>query len=449
MEREVHYCTTDDGVRIAYCVEGRGRPIIICPQLLESFSAHHVFPSFDSFQRQLGSGRQAVWFDFRGTGLSQRDVDDVSLAASALDIDAVADAVGLDKFGLIAFTAAGPSAIYYAAHYPSRVRALVLYGTYPSVADLWSREFVEAWTKLAREEWDMAARAISTLSGEEAPDEAIMHARMLQRSITGEMMSKMFLVHVDSDTTPLLDQLEMPTLVAHRLDDAAIPFKNAEKLAAAIPSARLLPLPGKVNNPAGGDSQALIYAIDDFLGDRPARTAATAIGEDATTLRAVLFTDIVGHAEMMSRLGDEQGRDMLRGHERITREVLGAHGGTEVKTMGDGFMASFGSVTRAVECAIDLQNAFAKRNADSDEPLNVRAGINAGEPIGEDGDLFGTTVILASRLAARADGGEILVANTVRELCAGKSFRFADRGEFVAKGFEEPMHVYEVKWRSE
>ena len=122
-------------------------------------------------------------------------------------------------------------------------------------------------------------------------------------------------------------------------------------------------------------------------------------------LRTVLFTDLVGHTEMMSRLGDERGRAVLREHERITREVLKANGGTEVKTMGDGFMASFGSVTRAVECAIALQRAFAEREG---EPLNVRVGLNAGEPIEEDGDLFGATVILTSRIAAKAEGGEIL-----------------------------------------
>jgi adenylate cyclase len=113
--------------------------------------------------------------------------------------------------------------------------------------------------------------------------------------------------------------------------------------------------------------------------------------------------------------------------------------------MGDGFMASFGSVTKAVECAIALQRAFAER--ESDEPLNVRVGINAGEPIEEDGDLFGATVILASRIAAKADGGEILVSDNVRSLSAGKGFLFADRGEFVAKGFEDPVRVYEVRWR--
>jgi adenylate cyclase len=158
----------------------------------------------------------------------------------------------------------------------------------------------------------------------------------------------------------------------------------------------------------------------------------------------VLFTDLVGHTEMMSRLGDERGRNVLREHERITREVLKGNGGTEVKTMGDGFMASFGSVTKAVECAIALQRAFAEREG---EALNVRVGLNAGEPIEENGDLFGATVILASRIAAKADGGEILVADTVRGLCSGKGFLFADRGEFVAKGIEEPVRISEVRWR--
>jgi class 3 adenylate cyclase len=135
---------------------------------------------------------------------------------------------------------------------------------------------------------------------------------------------------------------------------------------------------------------------------------------------------------------------VLREHERITRDVLKAHDGAEVKTMGDGFMASFGSVTKAVECAVALQRAFAGREG---EPLSVRVGLNAGEPIEEEGDLFGATVILAARIAAKAEGGEILVANAVRELCSGKGFLFADRGDFVAKGFEEPVRVYEVRWR--
>jgi class 3 adenylate cyclase len=232
-------------------------------------------------------------------------------------------------------------------------------------------------------------------------------------------------------------------------------------------------------------------AIADFLAPDLPETSSSSreprpavVRQDPSSLRTILFTDLVGHTEMMSRLGDDAGRAVLREHERITREVLKANGGTEVKTMGDGFMASFGSVTKAVECAIALQRAFADRNrgvgakrpfsqgsiaADDDssqsgsdsvkvdaspsqasvEPLSVRVGLNAGEPIEEDGDLFGATVILASRIAAKADGGEILVADTVRGLCSGKGFLFADRCEFVAKGFEEPVRVYEVRWKDE
>lgn len=158
----------------------------------------------------------------------------------------------------------------------------------------------------------------------------------------------------------------------------------------------------------------------------------------------MLFTDIVGHTEMMQRLGDAKGRDVLREHERITRDLLRQHGGAEVKTMGDGFMASFGSVTSAIECAIALQRAFAAREG---EPLQVRVGLNAGEPIEEDGDLFGATVILTSRIAARADAGEILVPETVRGLLSGKGFVFGDRGEFVPKGFDEGIRLWDVRWR--
>jgi class 3 adenylate cyclase len=194
----------------------------------------------------------------------------------------------------------------------------------------------------------------------------------------------------------------------------------------------------------------IIAAQREFLMDQrnPAHEQRSgSVGEapaEPSAFRAVLFTDLVGHTDMMTRLGDAKGRDVLREHERITREVLASNGGTEVKTMGDGFMASFGSVTRAVECAVALQKAF--NNSDG-EPLSVRVGLNAGEPIEEDGDLFGSTVILASRIAAKAAGGEVLVANAVRELCSGKGFLFSDRGEFVPKGFEDAVRVYEVNWR--
>jgi class 3 adenylate cyclase len=246
------------------------------------------------------------------------------------------------------------------------------------------------------------------------------------------------------DVRPLLSQIVAPTLVVHHRDDRVVPIDIGQEIAAGIKGARFLSFPGP-HIASVDDFRSAFSAIVQFVGSGGGarRTAAAA----DSTFRTVLFTDIVGHTEMMRRLGDEKGRAVLRDHERITRDVLRANGGSEVKTMGDGFMASFTSVTKAVGCAIALQRAFDERSADAPEPITIRVGLNAGEPIQDEGDLFGETVILAARIAAKAEGGEILIADTVRGLCSGKGFLFSDRGEFVAKGFEEPVRVYEVRWR--
>jgi class 3 adenylate cyclase len=151
---------------------------------------------------------------------------------------------------------------------------------------------------------------------------------------------------------------------------------------------------------------------------------------------------------MMRRLGDERGRQMLRDHERITREALRAHGGSEIRTMGDGFLATFGSAQRALQCAVALQKAF-REYSQGDVKLKVRVGLNAGEPIAEGGQIYGTAVIMASRCAAEARGGEVLATDVVRQLAAGRGFDFSDRGLFNLAGFEEPVRLYEVKWSSE
>ena len=160
------------------------------------------------------------------------------------------------------------------------------------------------------------------------------------------------------------------------------------------------------------DNEVLIAAIADFVEataldpGAPVRAPELQLG----AMRAILWTDIVDHTPMMHRHGDAKGRELLREHERITRDELAAHGGTEVKAMGDGFMTWFSSAQKALECAVALQRAFAARNASGAEPLLIRAGVNAGEPIIEDDDLFGTSVIAASRICAQAGGGEIVVS---------------------------------------
>jgi class 3 adenylate cyclase len=225
------------------------------------------------------------------------------------------------------------------------------------------------------------------------------------------------------------------------------PDSVSEHIASILPNARLLSVTGNASYELQGAGLEILDAIVSFLDGERAVTAQQLTDTRVSGgFRTILFTDIVGHTAMMQRLGDASGRDVLREHERLTRETLRAHGGAEVKTMGDGFMASFASVAAAVECAIALQRGFAEPLAGG-ETVQIRVGLNAGEPIEEDGDLFGAMVILASRVCARADAGEILIPEPVRHLLAGKSYVYADRGETMLKGFEDAVRLYEVRWQ--
>jgi class 3 adenylate cyclase len=197
-------------------------------------------------------------------------------------------------------------------------------------------------------------------------------------------------------------------------------------------------------------AEGLLLAQRFFDGDIPDLTepasVQTATPPEAAAFRTILFTDVEGSTALTDRLGDARARELLREHERITRKALKEHDGSEVKTLGDGFMASFTSTSRALDCAIALQSAFADHNDSADEPIMVRVGLNAGEPISEDEDLFGTAVNEAARITSTAEGGEILVANVVRELTKGKDFLFNDRGETSLRGFEDPVRLFEVRW---
>jgi class 3 adenylate cyclase len=191
-------------------------------------------------------------------------------------------------------------------------------------------------------------------------------------------------------------------------------------------------------------SDEQIAAVQTFLGV-PVNLPDPDTGGNAHVahdVHTILFTDVEGSTALTDRIGDAGSRNVMREHERITRDALSAHGGSEIKTMGDGFMASFSSASKALECAVAIQRA-----THDHEAIRIRIGLNAGEPIAEGNDLFGTAVNVAARIAAEAKAGEILVSNVVRELVAGKGFLFADRGETALRGFEDPVRIYEVRWQ--
>jgi class 3 adenylate cyclase/pimeloyl-ACP methyl ester carboxylesterase len=447
MELDMRYATTGDGVRIAYGRAGNGLPLVRVPNAPFSY-VQLEWRQSDFFDR-LCRSRMVVTFDPRGTGMSDRHVEDYSLEARILDIEAVVDSLDLESFTLHGIFDSGPLVIAYAVRHPEKVRRLILDDTFANARTYRRLPHMKALSELLPD-WQVFLEHVAFTFAGYGGEDVRRAAAVMDQMTTPEDVRRMFIAFGAADVTHLLPRIAAPTLIVQHKGIPGMSSEHARGMAARIPGARLLLLEGKETD----DIELFDSTLAEFLGDEAAFVKLTS----QLAFRTVLFTDLVGHTEMMSRLGDDRGRDVLREHERITREVLKAHGGTEVKTMGDGFMASFGSVTKAVECAIALQKAIEAGNQDSESPLaraagegkgvRVRVGLNAGEPIEEDGDLFGATVILASRIAAKADGGEILVADTVRGLCSGKGFLFADRGEFVAKGFEEPVRISEVSWRS-
>ena len=160
----------------------------------------------------------------------------------------------------------------------------------------------------------------------------------------------------------------------------------------------------------------------------------------SSAFQSILFTDLEASTAVTQRLGDDGAQELLREHNGTVRSALGDHSGREVKHTGDGIMASFPSAVSAVTAALQIQRDL--ENAE----LRVRVGVNAGEPIAEDDDLFGTAVQMAARITDRADPGQVLVSRVVADLCAGKSFLFASVGAATMKGFDDPIELFEVSY---
>ncbi|MEX2245825.1 MAG: adenylate/guanylate cyclase domain-containing protein [Dehalococcoidia bacterium] len=452
MDPQIQYCTTEDGVSIAYCEGGEGTPIVA----LAEVPCSNIELEWRDWEwyRIMAARRRFIRFDNRGAGSSQRDVPGFSIEEMALDIGAVADALALDRFVLYGELWGAPIAIAYAAKHPEHVSHLILFSGFACAEELHQIPRVRTlFSMLDQGDWELFTDTMClTTVGWQLPEVARGLALHARQSTSLEQAKAFHRAARQYDVTALLPLVSVPTLVMHPRGAAFPTLDLARKLAAGVPGARLKVLESETSWSDELEPQFL-DALDEFLGDggRPGAEAvqpqARRVVRKAPGLVTVLFTDIVGHTEMMQRLGDARGRDVLREHERITRETLNAHGGAEVKTMGDGFMASFGSVTSAVECAIALQRAFAAHTESMPEPLQVRVGLNAGEPIEEEGDLFGSTVILASRICAQAGAGEILIPEPLRHLLSGKSYVYADRGETMFKGFEDAVRLYEVRWR--
>jgi len=454
MEPRIQYAKTSDGVSIAFWTLGEGIPLVILPFLVSS----HIQIEWQgevqrAFYERLAERAMVIRYDCRGLGMSQRDTMDFSLETAERDLAAVVDRLGLERFAILGATPTGGIRFAYPARQPERVSHLVVPATtlLRATPDR-GRQFA-AIEPLMEREWDLYVEIYWRLiSGWDSPNAASSAAR--SRASHSPSSFRLALEALDqSSPEPFLGAIQSPTLILHRLGNQE-DSDAARMLAAGIPSAHVVGIPGLTV--AAYQSETAVAAILDFISSAPTGLPIAPPQIDTSAVRTILFTDVEGSTALTQRLGDTKARQVLREHERVVRECLKTHGGSEVKAMGDGFMTSFGSAARALECAVAIQRASAHPVADGDAPgrepveggtrIRVRIGLNAGEPIAEEDDLFGTAVIAAARIAAQAQGGEILVSNVVRELVAGKGFLFSGRGKIVLRGFDDPVEVYEVRW---
>jgi class 3 adenylate cyclase len=447
MHPPIRFVTTSDGVRIAYCTHGDGPPLVFVRGWISHLEMLWDDPAFRSYFEALAQHHLVVRYDARGNGLSDRALPEFDLDGFVLDLESVIDELELTDVVLYGATFGGPIAIAYAARHPDRVSKLILDGTYARGEGIAGPERQASIIATLTDLPEAGLLLLSHLTHPEPESQHTPYRRpeRLRQAISPDVAAQLYALAFRTDVSALLPEIRVPTLVLHRRGSYSIPFALARELASQVPGVRFVSLRGTAHNSWEGDAMEALTAVADFLGIELELTPQVGVDRGQAPL-TILFTDIEGSTGLTQRLGDDKAQEVLRTHNTIVREALNIHGGTEIKHTGDGIMASFPSASHAIACAVGIQDAITGHNQEnSGTPIRVRIGLNAGEPVAENEDLFGTAVQLAARICDYAEPGQILASEVVRGLVAGKRFRFVGRGEVVLKGFEEPQRLYEVR----
>jgi len=434
----VHYARNGD-VRLAYRVFGEGEPTLVwVPGWVSNVDLYDdpAYP-FAAITEQLAKGTRLVVWDKRGTGLSDPVTHPPTLDERMSDLQAVLDAVGADRPALFGVSEGGPMSILFAATYPERVRALVLYGTNGTpIAQLTGAELESTMKWYAarlddiHEHWGEGALAEQMFgSAGEVPGVRDMVGRYQRLSASPRMAALLWESLVDIDVGAVLPAVRAPTLVLNRRDDKMCPISAAKKLAAAIPGAEFREMPP---GPHVLFDQALGSAVLEFVCDKPVPAATQRV------LSTVLFTDIVGSTEQLSVHGDAHWRHQLDAHDKVVDWLLEKYGGHRAKHTGDGVFALFDGPTKAARCALDLVPALAARG------IRIRAGVHTGECERRGDEWSGMAVHTGARIGALAGAGEVLASRTVRDLSAGSGLTFESLGLHRLKGLPEDTEVFRV-----
>jgi class 3 adenylate cyclase len=433
-------------VAIAYQVVGTGPMDLIHTRgSLSHLEYDWEEPSFARYLTRLGSFCRLILFDKRGTGLSDRVIGTDTLEARMDDIRAVMDAAGSSRAAVLGIADAGALALLFAATYPERTSALILYSSIVKGTQAddvrWapaSERYDEQFERIRRE-WGTPAWVdfmVRRVAPSRVTDEAFrqwLAQRMRLASSPGAHLALMRM-NRDIDIRPILPMLHVPTLVLHQAGDQSAPVEGSRYLAASIPGAKYVELPGRdqffwVDHAA---ADMVVEQIAEFLtGIRPAP-------EPTRVLATVMFTDIVDSTTHVARLGDRRWLDLRERHDRIVRQELDRHRGREIDTAGDGFHAHFDGPGRAIRCACVIRERVHLLSID------LRIGLHAGEIELVRDKVGGLAIHIGARVAAQAAKGEVLVTSTVKDLVAGSNITFEDRGVHRLKGMPDEWRLYRV-----
>ena len=436
---ETRYAKSGD-VNIAYQVIGEGpRDVVHVPGFVSNIEVMWEDPGMTRFLERIASFSRLIIFDKRGTGLSDPvSLNDLpSLEVRMDDVRAVMDAVGSDSATLFGHSEGGNMCMLFAATHPNRTEGLILTGC--RAKSMASEDYPWGTTpeRLARDVEDTERSWVESsdlryYAPSKMDDEAFRNwFRRYQRlSASPKAAAALTRMASEVDVTSILSSIRVPTLLLYRVNDPR--FAEGEYIARKIEGARMVALPGADHFFWAGDTTQMLDEIELFVTGH--RVAATPDRVVAT----VMFTDIVGSTNRAADLGDRQWRDLLRRHDEAIRSQLGAWRGREVKTTGDGFLATFDGPARAIQAGRAITEVV--------EPLGieVRVGLHTGEVEMVGDDIAGLAVHIASRIASMAGPSDVLVSRTVKDLVAGSGIAFTSRGSHNLKGVPDQWEVYAV-----
>ena len=437
---DTRYARSGD-LHIAYQVVGHG-PIDLIWIPTWIWQIEHVWEerSVAKLFERLASFTRLIMFDRRGTGLSDPVVGAPTLEEQMDDVVAVMDAVGSERAALLAQLEAGAMAALFAATRPERTRALLLWHgmarmtAEPGYEWAMSRADRLAWLERTRADWGSGARVIG-LQGQMPVDERMRRwaGRLERLAASPGTAAALYRMQGEVDVRPVLPSIQAPTLVMHRPADEFIDFRHSQYLRDHIPGASLVEMPGRGPLPFTGNQDALVGEIEEFL------TGARHAPDPERILATVMFADIVDSTRRAAEMGDRRWRGVLQSIEESIGLELERFRGRAVKSMGDGFLATFDGPARAIRCAAAIRDG-----ARAGYDLEVRTGLHTGEIELIGADVGGLAVHIGARVGSAAAPGEVLVSNTVKDLVVGSGIEFEDRGSRSLKGVPGEWRLWAV-----